>query len=241
MLHWTGRYQTGNTMCIACHTTGFEKRYDAQADTFDSRWTEVERVLPVLPRPGLSAMSHGRSSKAGGPGRARRRPAERYGLLADLQDAEAHQVEVCAACHSRRAELTATPVPGQPQLDHYLPSLLREGLYHADGQQLDEVFVDGSFRQSKMYRMGVSCTNCHDPHTAKPKLQGNALCLQCHQPQANPAFPSAAGSFDTPRTTTTPPARRARSAWPATCRPRTTWWCSRGPTTACACRGPTCR
>ena len=37
------------------------------------------------------------------------------------------QVEVCAACHSRRSELTATPVPGQPRLDHYLPSLLRAG------------------------------------------------------------------------------------------------------------------
>ena len=90
-------------------------------------------------------------------------------------------------------------MPGQPHLDHYLPSLLREGLYHADGQQLDEVFVVGSYRQSKMYRMGVACTNCHDPHSAKPKLQGNALCLQCHQPQANPAFPSAAGAYDSPQ------------------------------------------
>ena len=90
-------------------------------------------------------------------------------------------------------------MPGQPHLDHYLPSLLREGLYHADGQQLDEVFVVGSYRQSKMYRMGVACTNCHDPHSAKPKLPGNALCLQCHQPQANPAFPSAAGTYDSPQ------------------------------------------
>ena len=47
--------------------------------------------------------------------------------------------------------------------------------------------------------MGVACTNCHDPHSAKPKLQGNALCLQCHQPQANPAFPSAAGAYDSPQ------------------------------------------
>ena len=41
VLHWTGRYQTANTMCISCHTTGFEKRYDAAADRFDSRWREV--------------------------------------------------------------------------------------------------------------------------------------------------------------------------------------------------------
>jgi len=94
--------------------------------------------------------------------------------------------------------LTAAPVPGQPRLDYYVPSLLQPGLYHPDGQQLDEVFVDGSFRQSKMFRAGVTCTNCHDAHTGKTRLPGNALCTQCHQAQANPAFPAAAGSYDTP-------------------------------------------
>ena len=182
VLHWTGRYQTGNTMCIACHTTGFDKRYDPQADRFDSRWHEVN----------VSCQS------CHGPGSRHVASPQQRGQLADLKTPH-KQVEACAACHSRRAELTAQPVPGQPHLDHYLPSLLREGLYHADGQQLDEVFVVGSFRQSKMYRMGVSCTNCHDPHSAKPKLPGNALCLQCHQTPANSAFPSATGSYDTPQ------------------------------------------
>ena len=194
VLHWTGRYQTGNTMCIACHTTGFDKRYDAQADSFASRWAEVNVSCQSCHGPG-SRHAEWAQRKASGQAAA---PIERHGLLADLKTPKA-QVEACAACHSRRAELSAAPVPGQPHLDHYLPSLLREGLYHADGQQLDEVFVVGSFRQSKMYRMGVSCTNCHDPHSAKPKLQGNALCLQCHQPQANPAFPSAVGQYDSPQ------------------------------------------
>ncbi len=110
-------------------------------------------------------------------------------------------VQMCAACHSRRAELTATPVPGQPQLDHYLPALLREGLYHADGQQLDEVYVDASFRQSKMFAAGVSCSNCHDPHSTKTRLPGNALCLQCHAATPNPQFAQfaqAAGDYDSP-------------------------------------------
>jgi predicted CXXCH cytochrome family protein len=196
VLHWTGRYQTGNTMCIACHTTGFEKRYDAQADSFDSRWSEVNVSCQSCHGPG-SRHAEWAQHKAADPSYAAP-TTEGYGLLADLKTPKA-QVDVCSACHSRRAELTATPVPGQPHLDHYLPSLLREGLYHADGQQLDEVFVGGSFRQSKMYRMGVACTNCHDPHSAKPRLQGNALCLQCHQSPANPAFPSATGSYDTPQ------------------------------------------
>jgi predicted CXXCH cytochrome family protein len=191
VLHWSGRYQTANTMCIACHTTGFDKRYDAQTDAFASRWSEVNVSCQSCHGPGSRHAEWARL-QAAGQGVA---PIERLGLVADLKTPTA-QVEVCAACHSRRSELTATPVPGQPHLDHYLPSLLREGLYHADGQQLDEVFVVGSYRQSKMYRMGVACSHCHDPHSAKPRLQGNALCLQCHQPQANPAFPGAAGNFD---------------------------------------------
>jgi predicted CXXCH cytochrome family protein len=107
-------------------------------------------------------------------------------------------VEICAPCHSRRSDLTAAPVPGQPLLDNYLPSLLSQGLYHADGQQLDEVYDYGSFRQSKMYQNGVSCSHCHNAHTGKLKLDGNAVCLQCHASQANPAFPRAAGNYDTP-------------------------------------------
>ncbi|MBK7110540.1 MAG: cytochrome c3 family protein [Bacteroidetes bacterium] len=34
-----------------------------------------------------------------------------------------------------------------------------------------------------MYRYGVTCTDCHDPHSAKIKFEGNALCLQCHEPK----------------------------------------------------------
>jgi predicted CXXCH cytochrome family protein len=190
VLHWTGRYQTANTMCIGCHTTGFDKRYDALADRFDSRWSEINVSCQSCHGPGSRHVEWAQTHPAA--------TSAPKGLLAALSTPQA-QLEVCAACHSRRSELTTAPVPGQPHLDHYLPSLLREGLYHADGQQLDEVFVAGSYRQSKMYRMGVACTNCHDPHRAQPKLQGNALCTQCHQPQPNPAFPSAAGHFDTPQ------------------------------------------
>ncbi len=195
VLHWSGRYQTANTMCISCHTTSFEKRYDTAADRFDSRWAEVNVSCQACHGPGQRHVDWARAKADG------KNPAElpNRGLTVDTRRAAPQrQVQLCAACHSRRAELTATAAAGEPQLDHFLPSLLREGLYHADGQQLDEVFVDGSFRQSKMYQQGVSCLDCHDAHSAKTKLQGNALCLQCHQPPANPAFPQAAGNFDTP-------------------------------------------
>jgi len=200
VLHWTGRYQTGNTMCIACHTTGFEKRYDAVADSFASRWSEVNVSCQSCHGPGQRHVqwAERRAQGQAAPDLA----GERYGLPAALAKMSgAQQVEACAPCHSRRSELTASYLPGQPRLDHFLPSLLTERLYHADGQQLDEVYVDGSFRQSKMYGKGVGCTSCHDAHTSKIKLAGNALCVQCHAPQANPALPAfagAAGTFDSP-------------------------------------------
>jgi predicted CXXCH cytochrome family protein len=62
-----------------------------------------------------------------------------------------------------------------------LPSLLTEGLYEADRQQLDEVYTYASFLQSKMYARGVRCSDCHDSHSAKLLKTGNELCLQCHQ------------------------------------------------------------
>jgi tetratricopeptide (TPR) repeat protein len=203
VMHWTGRYQTGNTMCIACHTTGYEKRYDAATDRFDTRWKE----------PNVSCQScHGAGEKHVAWAQARNQGAapsapvggaasasRDVGLPVDFRAAGAKgEVEVCAACHSRRSELTPTPMAGEPLLDNYLPARLTPGLYHADGQQRDEVYVYGSFRQSRMYAHGVRCTDCHSAHTGKLKLPGNAVCLQCHAAAANARYPSAAGNYDTP-------------------------------------------
>ncbi len=200
VLHWTGRYQTANTMCITCHTTGFEKRYDAATDRFASTWKEPNVSCQSCHGPGERHVQWAGLKAAGQP--APEAAGEPMGLAVRLKTASGQQqVEACAACHSRRAELTGQSPPGQPRLDHHLPALLTPGLYHADGQQLDEVFVDGSYRQSKMYQQGVGCTACHSAHTGKLKLAGNAVCLQCHGPQpkpGQPTFAKAAGAFDTP-------------------------------------------
>ena len=55
-------------------------------------------------------------------------------------------------------------------------------MYHADGQIKEEVYVYGSFLQSKMYEAGVNCLDCHDKHTMKLKLPQQEVCLQCHSP-----------------------------------------------------------
>jgi predicted CXXCH cytochrome family protein len=94
------------------------------------------------------------------------------------------QVELCAPCHSRRSELGDWDHSTAALLDSHLPSVLEEGLYHSDGQILDEVYVWGSFTQSKMYANDVRCTDCHDAHSMKLKFEGNDLCLQCHRADA---------------------------------------------------------
>jgi predicted CXXCH cytochrome family protein len=197
VLHWSGNYQTANTLCIECHTTGFEKRFDATTGTFDSRWTEINVSCQACHGPGERHLAWARLRKEGKT--FADAPGERFGLTEATKQANARlQVDVCAACHARRSVLSAKPQPGQPRLDHYLPLQLAAGHYYPDGQQLGEVFVDGSYRQSKMYQAGVACTACHNAHTGKLTQPGNAVCVQCHAPTANVQFPTAQGTYDTP-------------------------------------------
>jgi predicted CXXCH cytochrome family protein len=56
-------------------------------------------------------------------------------------------------------------------------------LFEADGKSLDEVYNYAPFRQSKMFVAGVSCSDCHNPHSLKLVADGNAVCQQCHDGQ----------------------------------------------------------
>lgn len=90
------------------------------------------------------------------------------------------EIEVCAQCHARRGQIGEGYAPGKPVLDYYRPALLTSPLYHADGQQRDEVYIWGSFLQSKMYASGVTCSDCHEPHSGKLRADGNTVCASCH-------------------------------------------------------------
>ena len=95
--------------------------------------------------------------------------------------ASEREIEVCAQCHARRGQIAEGYVPGKAFLDYYRPALLTNPLYYADGQQRDEVYIWGSFLQSKMYANGVTCSDCHDPHSGKLRAAGNQVCASCHQ------------------------------------------------------------
>ena len=77
------------------------------------------------------------------------------------------EVETCGLCHARRGGFSEDWVPGRPLSDTHVVSPLARGLYHADGQMRDEVYNYGSFKQSRMFAAGVTCSDCHEPHSAK--------------------------------------------------------------------------
>ncbi len=187
-LHWTGPYKTWNARCAECHATGYEKNYDPKTRRYASTQAEIGVGCEACHGPGEAhlAWAEDPSSQPAEPGLTYR--GFTIGFDAGSPETEIQQ---CAACHSRREPLgDASPVPGTPFHDAYNLSLLREGAYHANGAILGEVFVYGSFLQSKMYAKGVRCSDCHQPHAAELKLEGNAVCTQCHSPAGNPRFPS---------------------------------------------------
>jgi predicted CXXCH cytochrome family protein len=191
-LHWTGRYQNWNAMCADCHSTDLRKNYDPAADTYTTTWSEISVGCEACHGPGEAHVAWARAAKGGKVGDD--------GLVAHLAGGNARtEIDACAACHSRRTRLVVEDRPGQAFLDRYRPELLRAARYHPDGQQLDEVYVYGSFLQSKMYQRGVRCSDCHDPHSLKLRAEGNAVCTACHQAQPNPRFPTlTARAYDTP-------------------------------------------
>lgn len=181
-LHWTGVAQNWNHSCADCHSTNVHKNYDLATGTYHTTFSEIDVSCEACHGPGSLHVELAESRSLFWD--------RRYGYgLARLKEPQNRtEIEACAKCHSRRNQIHAPYRPGQDLLESYEPALLESELYHADGQILDEVYVYGSFLQSRMYRENVRCTDCHDPHTSRLKRQGNRLCTECHTP----------GKYDTP-------------------------------------------
>jgi len=182
-LHWTGIFQNWNSTCAECHSTNLQKNYSAATSRYRTTFSSVNVDCEACHGPGSLHVA----APAQAPLNLVRDTEARWLFVDNTAIAErtpaltAHQeVETCAQCHSRRSQFTDDFTPGDAYLDGFRPSLLDENLYHADGQIQDEVYVYGSFLQSKMHAAGVSCSDCHDPHSTELRAQGNVLCGQCH-------------------------------------------------------------
>lgn len=175
-LHWSNQAQNWNGMCADCHSTNLKKGFDLKTETFNTTWSEIDVSCEAC---------HGPSSEhikwANLPEMARPQNTN-TGLVVQTSNIDnIRYVDLCARCHSRRSSLRDYDHDWTDLLDHMIPELIREPLYFADGQILDEDYVYGSFTQSRMYMEGVKCNDCHNVHSGKRILDGNALCLQCHR------------------------------------------------------------
>ena len=185
-LHWTGAFYNWNSTCAECHSTNLQKNYSPEEDLFATTFSSIDVDCEACHGPGSQHVQAPEDVPMG--------LAADTGQWQFVEDAviaqrvppleDRRELETCAQCHARRSQFTDDSLPGDPLLDGFRPSLLDAGLYHADGQIQDEVYVYGSFLQSPMHAAGVTCSDCHNPHSAELLVEGNPLCGQCHQASA---------------------------------------------------------
>jgi predicted CXXCH cytochrome family protein len=197
-LYWTGIDQTWNYMCADCHSTNLRKNYDVRARGYATTYAEIDVACEACHGPGSDHIAWAKHQNDWRQVDAtegltialnERRgvywlidPVSRTPRRSQARSSE-REIEMCARCHSRRSQIHEDYVHGQPLGDDYRAALLDEDLYFPDGQIKGEVYEYGSFIQSRMYREGVTCSDCHDPHTSRLRADGNRLCAQCHLPE----------------------------------------------------------
>ncbi len=164
--------------CDGCHFTGF--------------MSTQKRV-----EPGISCEScHGPASK-----HVQDPDSKLY--LASLSD-PVRQNEVCLQCHMRNRDMRLKdhkmadifgdardyPLgyePGKPLSEYKLPAPFIKGHetkeFYANGAGKKNRTQGNEFVHSMKAKHGITCINCHNPHTLEPtaeKNTGNRLCMNCH-------------------------------------------------------------
>jgi Flp pilus assembly protein TadD len=202
VLHWTKLNQNWNFMCAECHSTGLRKNYDAKTDHFATSWAEISVGCETCHGQGSTHAAWARDQQSWWP--FGKREDMNKGLLVhfderhdvtwpiDPQSGTAHrsaapvalrkEVETCGLCHARRAGFHEDWVPGQWLSQTHVVEPLARNTYHADGQirDVEEAYNYAPFKQSKMFAAGVTCSDCHEPHSLKLRVAGEGVCLQCH-------------------------------------------------------------
>jgi len=196
-LHWERLAYNWNSQCASCHSTNLSKGYDEEKGRFDTQWSEIDVGCEACHGPGSRHLSiqEGQIDAASGvsgfavsleawnPDAWQRQNEARIASRVTQRSRDV-ELDVCAPCHSRRSQIVDVPLIGADLLDGHRPRLVDPGLYFEDGQIRDEVYVWGSFLQSRMYSAGVRCNDCHDPHSLGLRREGDALCAGCHDQTA---------------------------------------------------------
>lgn len=199
---WTNNGQNWNYMCADCHSTDVKKNFDVKTNTYKTTFKEINVGCEACHGPASEHLSWAKNAgkaqnssldksiKLSGFDRNIAKSVSNWVLeqgkttMTPEKIEHSEQTLVCAQCHSRHVQISDKDhVKSKEFADRYILGSLAQNLYYPDGQIYDEVFVYGSFLQSKMNKNGVVCSNCHDPHTAKLTIPKEAVCLQCHLPQ----------------------------------------------------------
>ncbi len=202
VLHWTKLNQNWNFMCAECHSTGVAKNYDAKTDRFATSWAEISVGCEACHGQGSSHAAWARDQLSWWP--FGKRADLNKGLLVRFDErrdvtwpinpqagtarrsttpvALRKEVETCGLCHARRAGFHQDWIPGQWLSQTHVVEPLTRSTYHADGQirDVEEPYNYAPFKQSRMFAAGVTCSDCHEPHSAKLRVAGEGVCLQCH-------------------------------------------------------------
>ena len=193
-LNWGRPLQNWNYMCAECHSTNVKKNYNPDTQTYNTTFDEINVSCEACHGPGDLHEKWAKDTL---------QIVDNMGLVFDIMDRDPSlwnidpetakvtrskprtsnmQVEWCGRCHSRRSQLTDDYTFGK-MLEHtHQLAYLDYPIYNDDGTNNDEVYVYGSFLQSKMYAKGVTCKDCHNVHSGELKGGKENVCFQCHMP-----------------------------------------------------------
>ena len=195
-IHWTGRDQNWNFMCAECHSTNVKKNFDPTQPRFTTSWGDINVNCEACHGAGSGHVEWaGKAGRRGRRGSGEGGTRDRWGWWSSSMSAHGvtwpidsatgigvrssprrtdKEIETCGLCHARRAQLRDGYVPGHSLGTTEQVALLEPGLFWPDGQMRDEVYNYAPFLQSKMYRQGVTCSDCHDPAYAAAARAGVA-------------------------------------------------------------------
>lgn len=193
---WTKHFQNWNNRCADCHSTNVSKNHNTETNSYQTDWSEINIGCEACHGGGkshINVVQHTEFKNSNTDLKIKmQKPLQNFlnkdGKLTkkrkkDIAKIQSNMMDTCGGCHSRRTPLGKIQHVKNYH-NQYTLQTLDSGFYYANGLMQDEVFEIGSFIQSKMYQSGVTCGNCHDPHSSKLLLEGNNLCLQCHSSES---------------------------------------------------------
>ncbi len=191
------------------HSTGVRKNYDAATDRFKTSWAEISVGCEACHGQGSRHTAWAHAKRRWWPFGKSRRPdhgsvgaIRRWATSPGRWDPKTGTANRSAAPATLRKEVrnvrsvsraARTTVRGLGagtvafQYPRRFPAKPR--LYHADGQMRDEVYNYGSFKQSKMFAAGVTCSDCMTRTAPSCGTAATTRVCNVMRPKNSPSHP----------------------------------------------------